>query len=76
MAGGLRAVGNNADLAADQGIDQGRFANVGAANDGDMAGVEGGVHWGYCRTGPGDMLCIDEIFKICLVSSLDCQYNG
>src|SRR5690606_30026606 len=42
VAGGLRPVGDDADLGADKGVDQGRFADVGTADDGDVAGAVGG----------------------------------
>ena len=39
MARGLRAVGGDADLGADQRVDQRRLADVGTADDGDLAGA-------------------------------------
>src|SRR3546814_5078244 len=47
VARGLRTVGDDADLGPDQGVDQGGLADVGAADDGDVAGaVWGGIHAG------------------------------
>src|SRR5690606_20809094 len=42
VARGLRAVGHDADLGPDQGVDQGGLADVGTADDGDVAGAVGG----------------------------------
>src|SRR5690606_33326547 len=41
VARGLRTIGDDADLGTDQGVDQGGLADVGAADDGNVAGVVG-----------------------------------
>ncbi|KAG1435371.1 hypothetical protein G6F57_021159 [Rhizopus arrhizus] len=43
MTRGLRAVGDDADLGADQGIGQGRLAHVRAADDGHAAAMMGSL---------------------------------
>jgi hypothetical protein len=50
MTGGLGAWRDDADLGADQGVDQGGLADVGTADDGDVAGAMcGGIHAGIVR---------------------------
>ncbi len=52
MARGLRSWRDDADLGPDQGIDQGGFADIGTADNGDLAGaMRGIVMWGLSARG-------------------------
>src|SRR5690606_31204856 len=52
VAGGLWTRGDDADLGADEGVGQGRLADVRAADDGDVAGAVGGL-FHAAIVGPG-----------------------
>ena len=68
VAGGLRLAGRDADLLADQRIKQGRFTDVGLADDGNQAAAllpsrrAGGNGVGRCSLGKG--LCQHGVERI------------